>query len=219
LVAARRHERPTDNSTLPSNSTQPDDDGDETEDQPAALKCQQCGTQLTCHGSQVTVPRNWQAIIKETVANDQTKLLSLVAIIPPNGYGCSGGQDCEWFKSCSNGRNDSVPYCGTCLDGYSEAFGTAECIHTSECGNSKSVGSALLGVSFALVYILFKATRPESTSGGIMDAGLFFAQTVDIVLPMSSSVAQVMSVFDLQFGSTGGTSAGVTIDTFFLFFP
>lgn len=204
LIAARRRS---------SNSS--DDNSDIS-----ALQCQQCSSQLQCHAAQVTVPRSWQAIVRSTVAPDTgVRQLELLPLIPPPGYGCSnvigGGSadhdDCPWMDSCAANRNDTQPFCGSCDDGFSEAFGTSECISVDECGNGKAIASAMMGVTFAVLYILFKSTRPESISGAIMDAILFYAQSVDLVLPAASSLSQVMAVFDLSFGGTGGTSRGVCL--------
>jgi hypothetical protein len=47
----------------------------------------------------------------------------------------------------------------------SEAFGTSECIPSSQCGNSPSIIMVIMGVVFALSYVLFKSSREETPSG------------------------------------------------------
>jgi hypothetical protein len=48
---------------------------------------------------------------------------------------------------------------------YSEAFGTSECIPSSQCGNSQSIMMVTMGVALSLLYILFKSSRNETPEG------------------------------------------------------
>jgi hypothetical protein len=48
----------------------------------------------------------------------------------PEGYGCEGS-DCETIDSC--GRNHSDVLCGGCVENFSAAFFTTDCVSDSDC--------------------------------------------------------------------------------------
>jgi hypothetical protein len=54
------------------------------------------------------------------------------------GYGCDSDIECVWHNSCTSGRDVSVPFCGACLGGYSEVYGSAKCVPSTQVSNCLS---------------------------------------------------------------------------------
>jgi hypothetical protein len=171
--------------------------------------CQRCTGVIRCEvNGNITIPRGWHAVVRRQQIGGRASL-NVVAELPPPGWGCANEEVCAYHASCASGRDSTVPFCGACIDGYSEAFGTAECIKSSICGDSRSVGVVLVGLLIALAFVIGKSARPLRATTGIIDALLFFVQMVDIVLPSQSStllIARVFAALDLQFSATSGAT-------------
>jgi hypothetical protein len=83
---------------------------------PPSKRCQTCPSIMKCDGSyQAKIPTNWQALPKR---DPLTNTLSLTAVIVPIGYGCDQPEGCDYTSSCAEGRNVSIPFCGSCINGF-----------------------------------------------------------------------------------------------------
>jgi hypothetical protein len=63
-------------------------------------------------GPNLTVHNGWQSLIRPSPGHN-----TLIAVLPPPGFGCDNDKECLWFESCTSGRNVSVPFCGACNTG------------------------------------------------------------------------------------------------------
>jgi hypothetical protein len=93
------------------------------------------------------------------------KTLDPISVIAPAGAGCSDATECPWNQSCTTGRDVTIPFCGACLPGFSEAFGASECIPQSECGSIQAYGALTSATLLGFLYVIFKSSRPETPSG------------------------------------------------------
>jgi hypothetical protein len=89
--------------------------------------CRPCHSPAICQASKIVIPRGWHGMVKTTKQDNGLTVYDLVTSITPNSYGCVDSDECDWLSSCAKGRDINVPFCGACLSGYSEAFGTGTC--------------------------------------------------------------------------------------------
>eukprot|EP01083_Nonionella_stella_P219227 785511_1 len=87
---------------------------------------------------------------------------SIISNFCPSGYCCQDIQNgCNYMqnleKLCAPYRNPNTPLCGSCMDGYSEVFGSTSC---RQCTNNLWVLLILFVVAFLIVLLLMLADRP-----------------------------------------------------------
>lgn len=103
----------------------------------------------------------------------------------PPGYCCrqSLSGPCPQFDACTGARSGVM--CGTCKQGYSEAFGTTECRLSSTCNDAAWAVPALFVASVLLsIYQQLWRGRPDGASRVV----IFFYQVVLLTLgPMTTS--------------------------------
>jgi len=78
-------------------------------------------------------------------------------LVCPLGY-CQAETLLPWNETCTGYRTGVL--CGDCYEGYSEAWGTSECVPEGECGFSQSWWLILLALGFGLVYVVLLVWIP-----------------------------------------------------------
>jgi hypothetical protein len=83
-------------------------------------QCRACDHgQLRCtRGFSASVPTSWQALVNHTINEKGRSIFDLRSVIAPIGMACIDSNQCDWKKSCANGRDIHVPFCGACIEGY-----------------------------------------------------------------------------------------------------
>jgi hypothetical protein len=80
----------------------------------------------------------------------------------PGGHCCKSNTSCPWASrsACQGNRDPTVPLCGDCLPGYSQAVGSTRCIVNDDCGQGVAayVGLQLLTwTGFCLFFLVQRA--------------------------------------------------------------
>ena len=123
---------------------------------------------------------------------------------PPH-YCCGSSTGCLWQTddACQGKRNISIPLCGGCKRGYSQAIDSTSCIINSKCGLTHSARYIALQLLYWLMfdlYALYQArfqplcqmlprwVRPDPRNSGAVSAVIFFYQMAALVVPDGYSV-------------------------------
>jgi hypothetical protein len=92
----------------------------------------------------------------------ETKLASEFLHVP-EGYGCEGS-DCEAIDSCGNNHSDVL--CGGCVENFSAAFFTTDCVSDSECASWKMWLLFCGALLYCFIFSCFLRYEAESDENG-----------------------------------------------------
>ena len=99
-------------------------------------------------------------------------------LVCPLGY-CQAETLLPWNETCTGYRTGVL--CGDCYEGYSEAWGTSECVPEGECGFSQSWWLILLALGFGLVYVVLLVWIPVGDHP-LWKSLLYFMQIAALVV-------------------------------------
>ncbi len=137
----------------------------------SSFVCHACPSGATCPsgGSEVlALPDHWCRV----ALHDP----SAAECVPcPMGY-CCQQTSCPWGQTCASSRTGTL--CGECLPGFSESFGTTDCVPDGECDAALWLVPAALviGLLYALV-LLFVSVRRHP----LWKSTIYFLQVVPLV--------------------------------------
>jgi len=117
---------------------------------------------------------------------------SLECLQCPAGY-CGTGKR-PWQHSCAGNRVGTL--CGSCAEGYSEAFGTDDCLNDSECGALSWFLPAILGAG--LVYVIVLVWVPIAHRP-VWKSVTYFLQVVPLMITIENAGERmVFGIFSLD---------------------
>ncbi len=138
----------------------------------------------------------------------------------PIGYCCNSSHGCNAESQCAFGRDPSVPLCGECLPGYSQALVTTTCMETDACNDGKWFWPVMGVVVLVWVGFLLYTSKPVRAARAekidltwVVPTLFFFFQNVSLIfiasgisLPSPIASTILIAVTNLHLSGGGGGS-------------
>ena len=180
-------------------------------------KCHSCPKNgAACPGTDiVTLSYGYYGLLKtynETYDSNDICIVAIDTYICPWEICCSSTNGCEYDNTdstvlCARNRDPEYPFCGACNDGYSETYGSYNCIRNDECTETKwgLLVLSALGCMVVLLYLLYRDPRKVTPLFVyICKTLLYFYQILPIISNKSSIsiVSNISTAFSLDFIAT-----------------
>eukprot|EP01084_Bolivina_argentea_P161621 281352_1 len=147
--------------------------------------CFSCETDIdiNCNGDQLNIPINhWVAVrnisTNHLITNELFGDNDIVFAACPIGYCCGYNKGCDFLTGmnafdnksyatfdylCSANRNFKYPLCGKCIDGYSEAFFTSQCMQCKQNSFIWLLYPISISIIFSIYLLISKSTSIDSS--------------------------------------------------------
>jgi hypothetical protein len=124
---------------------------------------------------------------------------------------------CPAHDTCSVlNRNNSVPMCGECMDGYSIAVGSNMCVKDTECGTTFLSKMLIpLWMLYMSGYVAYCVLQPQVTDGLIRNVLYFFQMVTFVTVNQTPTQVVVSSLSNFQPHGTSGVCIAASHNAFF----